>query len=230
MRAIDVMTTSVVFAHPHMTVREAAQILVEKNVSGMPVVDDKGELLGMITEGDLLHRAEIGTGAGKRAWWLEFLASTRELASEYVREHSHRVSDLMTKDVVVVDEDTPVADIAELLERHRIKRVPVVKNGRVTGLVSRANLIRALASIGTEPSGPAAADDQSIREAIALALQNTRWSVPRESILVKDGVVHLWGVVTSDEEADAIRVAAENVPGVKEVNSHLEYPTVLPGM
>ncbi len=230
MRAIDVMTTSVVFAHPHMTVREAAQILVEKNVSGMPVVDDKGELLGMITEGDLLHRAEIGTGAGKRAWWLEFLASTRELASEYVREHSHRVSDLMTKDVVVVDEDTPVADIAELLERHRIKRVPVVKNGRVTGLVSRANLIRALASIGAEPSGPAAADDQSIREAIALALQNTRWSVPRESILVKDGVVHLWGVVTSDEEADAIRVAAENVPGVKEVNSHLEYPTVLPGM
>ncbi|MEM5344314.1 CBS domain-containing protein [Paraburkholderia azotifigens] len=230
MRAIDVMTTSVVFAHPHMTVREAAQILVEKNVSGMPVVDDKGELLGMITEGDLLHRAEIGTGAGKRAWWLEFLASTRELASEYVREHSHRVSDLMTKDVVVVDEDTPVVDIAELLERHRIKRVPVVKNGRVTGLVSRANLIRALASIGAEPSGPAAADDQSIREAIALALQNTRWSVPRESILVKDGVVHLWGVVTSDEEADAIRVAAENVPGVKEVNSHLEYPTVLPGM
>jgi len=230
MRAIDVMTTSVVFAHPHMTVREAAQILAEKNVSGMPVVDDKGELLGMISEGDLLHRAEIGTGAGKRAWWLEFLASTRELAHEYVREHSHRVTDLMTKEVVVVDEDTPVADIAELLERHRIKRVPVVKNGRVTGLVSRANLIRALASIAIEPSGAAAADDQSIRDAIALALMNTRWSVPRESILVKDGVVHLWGVVTSDEEINAIRVAAENVPGVKEVNSHLEFPTVLPGM
>jgi CBS-domain-containing membrane protein len=230
MRAIDVMTTSVVFAHPDMTVREAAQILADRHISGMPVVDDKGELVGMITEGDLLHRAEIGTGVGKRAWWLEFLASTRELASEYVKEHSHKVSDLMTTGVVVVGEDTPVAEIAELLERHRIKRVPVVKDGKVTGLVSRANLIRALASIATEPSDSAALDDQSIREAITVALQNTRWSLPRESILVTDGIVHLWGVVTSDEEGNAIRVAAENVPGVKEVNSHLEFPAALPGM
>ncbi|MBN3752222.1 CBS domain-containing protein [Paraburkholderia sp. Tr-20389] len=230
MRAIDVMTTSVVFAHPDTTVQEAARALVEKHISGMPVVDDKGELVGMVTEGDLLHRAEIGTGVGKRAWWLDFLASTRELASEYVREHSHKVSDLMTTDVITITEDAPISEIAELLERHRIKRVPVVKDGKVTGLVSRANLIRALASIITEPNESAVADDQAIREGIVIALKNTRWSLPRESILVRDGVVHLWGVVTSDEEGKAIRVAAENVPGVKEVNSHLEYPAVLPGM
>ncbi|BCG04799.1 hypothetical protein PPGU19_093670 (plasmid) [Paraburkholderia sp. PGU19] len=230
MRAMDVMTTSVVFAHPETTVQEAARMLAKQHISGMPVVDDKGELVGMITEGDLLHRAEIGTGVGKRAWWLEFLASTRELASEYVREHSHKVSDLMTTRVVVVAEDTPVAEIAELLERHRIKRVPVVKDGKVTGLVSRANLIRALASIIAEPNEIAAADDQAIRDTIVLALKNTRWSLPRESILVKGGVVHLWGVIRSGEEGKAIRVAAENVSGVKEVNSHLEFPAVITGM
>ncbi|AMV47714.1 CBS domain-containing protein [Paraburkholderia caribensis] len=230
MRAIDVMTTSVIFAHPDMTVQEAARTLAEQHISGMPVVDEKGGLVGMITEGDLLHRAEIGTGMPKRAWWLDLLASTRELASEYVREHSHKVSDLMTTAVVVVDEDTSVGEIAELLERHRIKRVPVVKDGRITGLVSRANLIRALASIVAAPDAAASADDLSIRDGIVAALKNTRWSLPRESILVKNGVVHLWGIVTSDEESDAIRVAAENVPGVKEVNSHMEYPVALPAM
>jgi CBS-domain-containing membrane protein len=230
MRASDVMTTSVVFAHPNTTVQEAAKTLAENHISGMPVVDDKGALMGMVTEGDLLHRAEIGTGAGKRAWWLEFLASTRELASEYVKEHSGKVSDLMTTNVITVMEDTPVADIAELLERHRIKRVPVLKDGKVTGLVSRANLIRALASIVPEPSAPVATDDLTIREAVVTALKNTRWSLPRENILVTDGVVHLWGVITSAEEGKAIRVAAENVPGVKEVDSHLEYPPVMPTM
>ena len=184
----------------------------------------------MITEGDLLHRAEIGTGVARRAWWLDFLASTRELASEFVREHSHKVGDLMTTDVVSVTEDTPVAQIAEKLERHRIKRVPVLSDGKVTGLVSRANLIRALASAVPAAMSPAAPGDEAIRDAIATAMKDARWSLSREDVLVTDGVVHLWGVVTSDEEADAIRVAAENVPGVKEVNSHLEYPTVLPGM
>ncbi len=230
MRAIDVMTTSVLFAHPDTSVQETAKTLAENHISGMPVIDDKGALIGMITEGDLLHRAEIGTGVGKRAWWLEFLASTRELAHGYVREHSHKVRDLMTTDVVSVTEDTPVVQIAEMLERHRIKRVPVLKEGKVTGLVSRANLIRALASAVPDAVPSVAPEDESIRDAIVKAMKDTRWSLSREDVLVTHGVVHLWGIVTSEEERKAIRVAAENVPGVKEVNSHLEYPLTLPAM
>jgi CBS domain-containing protein len=225
MRAIDVMTTAVAVARPDMTVRDVAKMLADYHISGMPVIDGEGKLVGMITEGDLLHRAEIGTESKRRAWWLDLIASTQALASEYVKEHARLVRDVMTvDDIVTAGEETPLADIAELMERHRIKRVPVLRNGKLTGLVSRANLIRALACVGPELNRSITPDDQAIREAVLSAMDGNRWALLRDNVLVTNGVVHLWGVIASKDEGTAIRVAAANVPGVREVKSHLDYP------
>jgi CBS-domain-containing membrane protein len=230
MRAIDVMTTSIIFASPTMTVREAAGLLIEHSISAMPVADENGKLVGIVSEGDLLHRSEIGTGARPRAWWLQFLASTRELASQYVKEHAQRVEDVMTTDVISVSEDTPLAEIADLLERHRIKRVPVLKDGKVTGIVSRANLVRALASTAPYAAPLVAPGDLQLRTAVLEAMAGQRWALSPEQVLVIDGVVHLWGVMTSEEQGKALCVAAQNVPGVKLVVSHLGYPVIIPAM
>jgi CBS-domain-containing membrane protein len=233
MRAIDVLTPSVLVAAPEMTVQAAAKLLAENHISGMPVVDSEGQVIGMISEGDLLHRAEIGTDAEadgqRRSWWLEFLASTRELASTYVKEHAHTVRDVMSTTVLSVAEDTPLAEVANLLERRHIKRVPVLRDGKLVGIVSRSNLIRALASVSSEAL-PEASSDQQIREAIVRELSNHRWAQPSQNVIVKEGVVHLWGVIQSEEERRAICVAAQSVAGVKEVKSHLEFPMVLPAL
>jgi len=225
-RAADIMTTSIVSASPDMSVRQAAGTMVFAGISGMPVIDEEGNLLGIVTEGDLMHRAEIGTGVKQRAWWLELVASTRELASQYVKEHARKVSDVMTTDVATVSETCPVADIAELLERKRIKRVPVLRDGKVVGVVSRANLIRALVTMAPELPVDADITDHSIREAVIAAMSGHPWALARENVIVENGTVHLWMTVTNDDEAKAVRVAAENAPGVKEVVTHVGPPRV----
>lgn len=228
MRAADIMTTSVITADPEMTVRDAAKTMVLGHISGMPVINETGRLVGMVTEGDLLHRQEIGTGFKHRAWWLELLSSTRELASQYIKEHAGKVKDVMSTEVVTVDENCTVAELAELLERRRIKRVPVMRDGKVVGLISRANLLRAIVTLAPEPPAPVDHNDAWIRNAIVLAMKGQRWAVAPENVIVKEGVVHLWGVVMSEEERQAARIAAENVEGVKKVVSHLEFPVVMP--
>jgi CBS domain-containing protein len=233
MRAIDVMTPAVLVAAPEMTVQAAAKVLAENPISGIPVVAAGGQVIGMISEGDLLHRTEIGTDADaegqRRSWWLDFLASTRELASTYVKEHARTVRDVMSEKVVSVAEDTPLAEIANLLERRRIKRVPVMRDEKLIGIVSRSNLIRALASVPPDAL-PVASSDQQIHDAIVRELNNHRWAQPSQNVIVTEGIVHLWGVIQSEEERRAICVAAESVPGVKEVKSHLEFPMVLPAL
>ncbi|HDR9512049.1 histidine kinase [Burkholderia cepacia] len=230
MWARDVMTTPVIFATPEMGVQETAKLLVEHSISAVPVADADGKLIGIISEGDLVRRVEIGTGARRRSWWLELLASSRELASQYVKEHAQTVKDLMSINVVTVDEDTPLSEVAELLERYRIKRVPVVKNDKVTGLVSRADLVRALASDTHDNRQPVARADAEVREAILHAMSGQRWALTRGQVIVKKGEVHLWGVIFSEEERKAVCVAAQTVPGVKRVISHLVYPVTLPSM
>jgi CBS-domain-containing membrane protein len=137
----------------------------------------------------------------------------------------------MSKDIVTVNEDCTVADVAELLERRRIKRVPVMRDGKVVGVVSRANLLRAIVTLAPgQPDQPApfGGDDARLRAEIVLAMKGQRWAVAPENVIVKDGTVHLWGVIMSEEERQAARVAAENVPGVKKVVLHLEFPVVMP--
>jgi CBS domain-containing protein len=228
MRAVDIMTTSVITANPEMTVRIAAGTMVFAGISGMPVIDPDGKLLGIVTEGDLMRREEIGTGK-RQSWWLESLASTSDLANMFVKENATKVKDVMSTEVVTITEACPVAEIAELLEGRRIKRVPVVRDGKLVGVVSRANLIRALVTVVPKPT-LTEGDDAGLREAILLAMTGQRWALPRENVIVKDATAHLWAAARSDEERRAIRVAAETVPGVKEVVMHTEPPVGLAAM
>jgi len=203
------------------SVHEAAKLLAEHAISAVPVVDRDKRVVGMVSEGDLLHRAETGTER-RRAWWLEMVASTNQLAGEYVKSHSGSVKDVMKCDVISVTEETTVADIAILLETNRIKRVLVLRDDRLVGIVSRANLVRALAmSINERPSG-AEADDRAIQHRLLAELKAQKWAeVSPANIMVKDGVVHLWSSYYSNQEKRALVVASESIPGVRRVEDHM---------
>jgi CBS-domain-containing membrane protein len=221
MRAMDVMTSQVVTVDESASVQAAAKLMAERGISAVPVVDRDKRVIGMVSEGDLLHRAETGTER-RRAWWLDMLSSTNDLARDYVKSHGGKVKDVMTRDVVSVTDATSVADIAILLETNRIKRVPVLHDGRLVGIVSRANLVQALAmTIGETPSG-AEADDRAIRERLLAELRGQRWAeVAPANVTVKDGIVHLWSSYMSEQERRALVVAAESIPGVRRVEDHL---------
>ena len=221
MRAIDVMTSEVISVDENATVTAVARLLAERGISAVPVVDKANQVIGMVSEGDLLHRAETGTER-RRSWWLDMMASTNKLAGDYIKSHSRKVKDVMTRKVLSVTEATPVADIALLLETNRIKRVPVVRDGKLVGILSRANLVRALAmTIDEAPSG-VEADDRRIRDKLLAELKAQRWAeVSPANVTVKDGVVHLWSSYLSELEKRALVVAAENIPGVRRVEDHM---------
>jgi CBS domain-containing protein len=234
MRAMDVMTNAVLTIKPDATVREVAALLAARGISGVPVVDANDRVVGIVSEGDLLHRTEIGTERRpkrRRSWWLDSLAS--DLASDYVKSHARRVADVMTHEVVTVDEATELAEVAVLLETKRIKRVPVVTDGRLVGIISRANLVRALAATESAPSMLSDKDeeiirnrvqDEVIRKRLLQELGKMEWAkgIWAADVIVKDQQVHLW--LSDDQPADqrqAIHVAAENIPGVKGVLEHI---------
>ena len=221
MRAADLLTNEVITLGEDASVQEAAKLMAEHGISAVPVIDRESRVVGMVSEGDLLHRAETGTER-RRSWWLEMVASTNQLAGEYVKSHSGKVKDVMTRDVVSVIEETLVADIAVLLETNRIKRVPVLRGGKLAGIVSRANLVRALAmTINERPSG-AEADDRAIRDRLLAELKAQKWAeVSPANVTVKDGIVHLWSSYYSDQEKRALIVAAESIPGVRRVEDHM---------
>jgi CBS domain-containing protein len=224
MNVSDIMTTDVVSVLPTATVFEAAALMVQRHISGLPVVDEEGNIVGILSEGDLLHRVETGAGKPQRSWLAEFLFSNRKLAAEYLKENALKVGDLMTENVVCVIPTASLAEVADVLERHHIKRVPVTVDGKLLGIVSRSNLVSALAHAAQ--AGPeVVAADAAIRESVLYALEGRRWAMAAENVVVKDGVVHFWGTVNSEEERKAIRVCAERVPGVKGVEDHLGYPT-----
>jgi CBS domain-containing protein len=221
MRATDIMTSEVITVDEEASVQQVAKLLAERGISAVPVVDSENRVIGMVSEGDLLHRAETGTER-RRSWWLDMMSSTNKLAGDYIRSHSGKVKDVMTRDVISVADTTPVADIAVLLETNRIKRVPVVCDGKLVGIVSRANLVRALAmTIDEEPNG-SETDDRSIREKLLGELRAQRWAeVSPANVTVKDGVVHLWSSYLSEQEKRALVVAAENTSGVRRVEDHM---------
>jgi CBS domain-containing protein len=220
MKAKDIMTSPVVSIDPDMPVVEAARIMLRRHISGLPVIDNDGGLVGIVTEGDFLRRAETGTQR-RRSRWVEFLLGPGRLADEYIRANSRKVSDVMTKDPVTITGDTPLADIVQLMERRRVKRLPVVDGSHVIGLVSRANLMHALTSVSREIR-PTAQSDDAIREQLMAELRKQPW-VPLTfiNVIVRDGVVGLWGALTDEKLRQALVVAAENVPGVKAVRDHL---------
>ena len=233
MRAMDVMTTNVITVSPETTVQEVAKILSERGVSGVPVVDAGNQLVGIVSEGDLLHRAETGTERRlqkRRSWWLDSLAAEEEAARAYVKAHGQKVRDIMSRDVISVSDTTDLAEVAMALETKLIKRVPVLRDGKLVGIISRANLVRALATTSSAPAIVADADDRTIRERLLQELQGQRWAnIWAADIMVRDKVVHIW--MSDDQpmaERDALRVAAENISGVRRVEEHIVPAAVVP--
>ncbi|WP_374650873.1 CBS domain-containing protein [Dongia sp.] len=226
MLAIDVMTPAVVTASPDTSIPDLCRLMLESRISALPVVDAAGSVVGMITEGDLLRRCESGTEK-KRAAWVELFVSNSQLAAEYVKSHGRKAKDIMTTEVVTVSESTSLRDIADLLEKHGIKRVPVLREKRLVGVVSRANLLQALvATMASRPEAAAPKDDAAIRAKLVAEFADKSWRP--SNVIVRHGIAHLWGEVTSEEERAAMRVAAENTPGVEGVKDHTTYPVVWP--
>ena len=220
MIAADVMNAGVVTVRDDTPVLQAVRLLLARGISGVPVIDDKDVVVGILSEGDLLRRAELGTEK-TRGSWKEFFTGTATLAGDYVRAHGSIARDIMTREVVCVQRDTPLAEIANLMETHRIKRVPVLDGEKLVGIVTRSNLLRAFASI-TSAEEPRRTDDAAIREALLAELARQPWSRRSEnSVVITDGVVHLWGLVTLPEELRAMELAAEAIPGVKAVKNHM---------
>jgi len=217
MRADDIMSMNVVTVSPETDISDVANKLLDNRISAVPVVDDDGSLLGIVSEGDLIRRRESGTER-QSSWWLRMLQNPNDLASDYVKTHGRRAQDVMTRNVITVSEETPVSDIAEILEKNRIKRVPVVHDGKVVGIVSRANLLHGL--IVRRVPVTSKGQQTELRRAV---LAEVRESGVRSliDVVVDDGVVHLWGGVESDAEKQALQVAAENTPGVSSVVNHV---------
>lgn len=222
MQAKDVMTSPVVTVGPDASVTDVARLLLERHISAAPVVDGSGALLGVVSEGDLMRRPEAGTER-RPSWWLTLISEPQDEAREYLKSHGLHARDVMTRQVLTVDEETSLQDIATLLEKHRIKRVPVLRDGKVVGIVSRANLLQAF--VAQPKSSPVTSDDRALRQDVLHALSSTGARTTYVNVIVAEGIVHLWGMAHTDEERGALRVAAESVPGVKSVE---EKVNVLP--
>jgi len=229
MKASDVMTRQVISVAPDASILQAVQLMLQNRISGLPVVDAAGHLVGVVTEGDFLRRTETGTER-KRPRWLEFITGPGSLAGEYVRTHGRRVDEVMTVDPVTISEDADLDDVVRLMEKRRIKRVPVTRGDTMVGIVTRANLLHALASLSREAS-PAALDDAAIRARVIAEFERQPWA-PRNliEVVVRNGVVDLWGVIVADHQREAAGVVAENVPGVKSVRNHLAWVEPVSGM
>jgi CBS-domain-containing membrane protein len=219
MKARDVMVSPVITARPDASVGEVAKLLLEHRFSAVPVVDSQGRLVGIISEGDLMHRAEAGTER-QRSWWLRGFAGAETLAFDYIKAHARKVVDVMTPEVVTASPDTPLREVASLMEKHSIKRVPIVTDGRLVGIVTRANLIQTVASapkgLEIQPS------DSTIRDKLLAHLKAQPWvHVDLLNVTVNGGVVDVWGIANSETERKAIRVAAESIAGVRAVHDNM---------
>jgi CBS-domain-containing membrane protein len=214
MQAHDVMTPQVIAVEPDTDVREIAKLLVEHRISAVPVVDKSGKVVGIVSEGDLMRRAESGTER-HTSWWLSLFLQPEDQTHAYVKTHGHRAADVMTDRVITVEENTSLEHVADLLEKNRIKRVPVLRDGKMVGIVSRADLLHGLVArqAGQTPS----ADDRTIKQAILKGLRDGAIPQTLLSVVVTSGVVHVWGVVETEEQREAVRIAVEEAPGVKQV-------------
>ena len=220
MKARDVMTLAVFTVKPTTSIKDVACLFMERRISAVPVVDDQGKIVGIVSEGDLVHRTEISTER-RHPWWLDLMVRDEVIdAKEYIKAHAKRVADVMTRNVITAAPDTSLQEIAEILEKYGIKRLPIVRDGRLVGIVSRANLVQAIATGGSKLD--TALSDTSIREKLLTELNKQNWAhTALLNVTVNGGVVDLWGFIESDTERKAIRVAAEATPGVRTVNDHM---------
>jgi CBS domain-containing protein len=222
MKVSHVMTQKVISISPGTKISEAVKLMLKHGISGLPVIDGKGKPVGVLTERDLLRRPEIGTERRRRRW-LDALFGQSDAAKAYVHSHGQRVKDVMTRDVVTVKEATPLHEVARLMEHRNIKRVPVVRAGKVVGIVSRANLLRALASLHRELP-MSARTDAAIRNRILREIGKQDWAYSTDvDVVVRKGVVDLWGTISDVDQREALRVLVEGTSGVKRIEDHLRW-------
>jgi CBS domain-containing protein len=219
MRAHQIMTKDVITVTPHTSIEDAAKIMLQTHISGLPVLDDAGTLIGIVSESDFLRRSEIGTGR-KRPAWLQFLIGPGRAATDFVHERGRKVEDVMTENPITVGEETSLEELVRLMEKNGIKRLPVMSGNTLKGIVTRSNLLQAVASMAHEIPDPTA-DDDHIRDRITRAVNATDWRPIGFEVTVRKGVVHLHGIITTDKSRQATIVAAQNTAGVKEVHDHL---------
>lgn len=219
MRAKDVMTTEVVYAGPETSVRAIAQTLLKRRISAVPVADDSGRVIGIVSEGDLMRRPESETER-HRSWWLQLFETPEDRAGEYLKSHGLTARDVMTREPITVTEDTPLEEIAIVLERKAIKRVPVLRDGKLVGIVTRADLLHGLVARAAQAVKPAPAAPPT-REAVIAGIRDADLSLDYVNVVVADDAVHLWGAVASVLQRDAIVLAAKRTPGVTRVENHL---------
>lgn len=222
MQAKDIMTKNVISVSEGSSIHEIVGLLLKYRISAVPVIDDARKVVGIVSEGDLLRPEGVSHARTKRPWWLEAMFTGRAVA--YEKAHGRTAGAVMTRNVISVDEDTPVNKIAELLERHHIKRVPVLSHGKVAGIVSRANLLHGLAHRIVDHHEPGAAKDRHLREQLVeLLLEKHKLDTVLVNVTVRDGNVRLWGVVENADEAAAAESAAKTLAGVKSVENNLGF-------
>jgi CBS domain-containing protein len=228
MRAHQIMTRPVIAITPETTVLDAANTMLQRHVSGLPVVDATGNLVGIVSEGDFIRRSEIGTQR-KRGWLLKFILGPGQAATDFVHDHGRKIAEIMTPEPLTITEDTTLEEIVALMERNHVKRLPVTREDRLVGIVSRANLLQAVASLAREIPDPTA-DDDHIRNRIINALAKIDWCPQSLNVIVRDGIVHLSGIITDERSRQAAVVVAENVTGVNKVHDHLCWVDPMSGM
>jgi len=228
MRAHQIMTRPVFTVLPEATILETATLMLKRHISGLPVVDTAGRLVGIVSEGDFIRRSEIGTER-KRGRFLKFILGPGQAATDFVHEHGRKVAEIMTPSPVTVNEDAPLETIVALMEKNKLKRLPVMRGEKLVGIVSRSNLLQAVASIAREIPDPTA-DDDHIRNRIIDALGKKDWCPHGLSVVVRDGIVHLSGIVTDERSRQAAIVCAENIAGVKKVHDHLCWVDPMSGL
>lgn len=219
MQVADIMMRNVISVGPDASVREVASLMLERRISGVPVVDGERRVLGIVSEGDLIRRPEIETDRVP-AGWLRLFLSDEERARDFVKSHGRKAREVMTQPAICVAPDTPLAEVVRLMERHRVKRLPVLEHGMLAGIVTRTDLLRAL--VERQAALPSAASDRELRDRIDAMLRGEDWAVSVVvNVQVEDGVVHLWGAVESAAQREALLVAVRGMPGVKDVQPHL---------
>lgn len=227
MRAYQIMTSRLTTVRADTPVEEAAQLMLTKRISGLPVVDAAGRLVGIVSEGDFLRRGEIGTRR-RRSAWLEFFVGPGRLASEFVREEGRAVKDVMTADPVTISEDATLDEIVKLMEQKGIKRLPVLRGDALVGIVTRANLLQAVSNL-SRTAPPPSTNDDALRKLIIASMENQPWCPMGLSIVVSNGEVDLGGIITDDRQREAAVVAAKNVAGVRTVHDHLCWVDTMSG-
>jgi len=228
MRAHQIMTRKVITVTVDTPIAEATRTMLANHISGMPVVGAAGKVVGVVSQGDFMRRAEIGTQR-KRSRGLKLLLGPGGAAADFVHERGRKVGEVMNDRPITVSEDATLEEITATMEKNDIKRVPVMRGDALIGIITRTYLVQAVLDLAREVPDPTA-DDDHIRNRIYAAVDKNDWKPFGFSVVVRDGIVHLSGIITYERSRQATIVAAENVNGVRKVHDHLVWLEPMSGV